>query len=274
MTVERNMAYGLRIRGLPKADIARRVREAADLLGIGALLDRRPRQLSGGQRQRVAMGRAIVREPALFLFDEPLSNLDARLRVQMRAEIRRLQRRLGVTSLFVTHDQTEAMTLGDRLVVMHAGHAAQVATPMEIWARPADTFVAGFIGSPSMNLLEAALADEGRAAKLRAGPALRFADGPRPGPEGRRLLLGARPEHLRTAGEGEDGALDVALELVEPLGSESVLHGRLRSGEALTARVAGAVPAERKALRLSIPPAEAHVFDAETGRRLDAAGPG
>jgi sn-glycerol 3-phosphate transport system ATP-binding protein len=134
--------------------------------------------------------------------------------------------------------------------------------------------VAGFIGSPSMNLLEAALADEGRAAKLRAGPALRFADGPRPGPEGRRLLLGARPEHLRTAGEGEDGALDVALELVEPLGSESVLHGRLRSGEALTARVAGAVPAERKALRLSIPPAEAHVFDAETGRRLDAASPG
>ena len=175
MTVERNMAYGLRIRGLPKPEIARRVREAAELLGIGALLDRRPRQLSGGQRQRVAMGRAIVREPALFLFDEPLSNLDARLRVQMRAEIRRLQRRLGVTSLFVTHDQTEAMTLGDRLVVMHAGHAAQVATPMEIWARPADTYVAGFIGSPSMNLLDAAL---GRgwprgAAAGRAEPALR-----------------------------------------------------------------------------------------------------
>ena len=170
MTVERNMAYGLRIRGLPKPEIARRVREAAELLGIGALLDRRPRQLSGGQRQRVAMGRAIVREPALFLFDEPLSNLDARLRVQMRAEIRRLQRRLGVTSLFVTHDQTEAMTLGDRLVVMHAGHAAQVATPMEIWARPADTYVAGFIGSPSMNLLDAALAEDGRAARLRAGP--------------------------------------------------------------------------------------------------------
>ena len=175
MTVERNMAYGLRIRGLPKPEIARRVREAAELLGIGALLDRRPRQLSGGQRQRVAMGRAIVREPALFLFDEPLSNLDARLRVQMRAEIRRLQRRLGVTSLFVTHDQTEAMTLGDRLVVMHAGHAAQVATPMEIWARPADTYVAGFIGSPSMNLLEATLAEDGRrgAAAGRAEPALR-----------------------------------------------------------------------------------------------------
>jgi len=270
MTVERNMAYGLRIRGLPKAEIARRVREAAELLGIGALLDRRPRQLSGGQRQRVAMGRAIVREPALFLFDEPLSNLDARLRVQMRAEIRRLQRRLGVTSLFVTHDQTEAMTLGDRLVVMHAGHAAQVATPMEIWARPADTYVAGFIGSPSMNLLEAVLAEDGRAARLRAGPSLRFADGTRPGPQGRRLLVGVRPEHLRPAGAGEDGALDVALELVEPLGSESVLHGRLPSGEALTARVAGAVPAATGALRIAIPPAEAHVFDAESGGRLEA----
>jgi sn-glycerol 3-phosphate transport system ATP-binding protein len=272
MTVERNMAYGLRIRGLPKPEIARRVREAAELLGIGALLDRRPRQLSGGQRQRVAMGRAIVREPALFLFDEPLSNLDARLRVQMRAEIRRLQRRLGVTSLFVTHDQTEAMTLGDRLVVMHAGHAAQVAAPMEIWARPADTYVAGFIGSPSMNLLDATLAEEGRAARLRAGPSLRFADGARPGPEGRRLLVGVRPEHLRPAGAGEDGALDVALELVEPLGSESVLHGRLPSGEALTARVAGAVPVATGALRIAIPPAEAHVFDAESGGRLEAIG--
>jgi sn-glycerol 3-phosphate transport system ATP-binding protein len=277
MTVERNMAYGLRIRGLPKAEIARRVREAADLLGIGTLLDRRPRQLSGGQRQRVAMGRAIVREPALFLFDEPLSNLDARLRVQMRAEIRRLQRRLGVTSLFVTHDQTEAMTLGDRLVVMHAGHAAQVATPMEIWTRPANTFVAGFIGSPSMNLLEAELAEGGRAARLRAGPVLRFADGARPGPDGRRILLGVRPEHLRPAaasdGKGGGGApLDVALELAEPLGSESVLHGRLQSGEAVTARVDGLVSGTEGALRLLIPPAEAHAFDAGSGARLDPVG--
>jgi sn-glycerol 3-phosphate transport system ATP-binding protein len=273
MTVERNMAYGLRIRGLPKAEIARRVGEAAELLGIGALLGRRPRQLSGGQRQRVAMGRAIVREPALFLFDEPLSNLDARLRVQMRAEIRRLQRRLGVTSLFVTHDQTEAMTLGDRLVVMHAGHAAQVATPMEIWARPANTFVAGFIGSPSMNLLEAQLAEEGRAALLRAGPSLRFADGARPGPAGRRLLVGVRPEHLRPVAEGEGGApLDVSLELAEPLGSESVLHGRLASGEAVTARVPGLVAGVEGALRLSIQASEAHVFDAETGARLDPIG--
>src|SRR4051812_26524282 len=197
MTVAQNMGYGLRIRGLPKPEVARRVQEAAALLGIEALLERRPRQLSGGQRQRVAMGRAIVREPKLFLFDEPLSNLDAKLRVQMRAEIRRLQQRLGVTSLFVTHDQVEAMTLGDRLVVMHQGHAAQVATPMEIWARPADTYVAGFIGSPSMNFLGGRLAEGGRAVALDAGPVIRFADGPRPGPEGMALTIGIRPEHLR-----------------------------------------------------------------------------
>ncbi|MCE2762796.1 MAG: sn-glycerol-3-phosphate ABC transporter ATP-binding protein UgpC, partial [Acetobacteraceae bacterium] len=160
MRVFDNMAYGLRIRGLAKEDIKRRVQEAADLLGLSALLDRRPRELSGGQRQRVAMGRAIVREPKLFLFDEPLSNLDAKLRVAMRAEIKRLQRRLGVTSLFVTHDQVEAMTLGDRLVVMHEGRAAQIASPMEIFERPADTYVAGFIGSPAMNFLPATITED------------------------------------------------------------------------------------------------------------------
>src|SRR4051812_44306870 len=226
MTVAQNMAYGLRIRGLPRAEIDRRVQESAGLLGIGALLDRRPRQLSGGQRQRVAMGRAIVREPKLFLFDEPLSNLDAKLRVQMRAEIRRLQRRLGVTSLYVTHDQVEAMTLGDRLVVMHQGHAAQVATPMEVWARPADTYVGAFIGSPAMNLLQATLTPGGAAAALRAGATLPFADGVRPGPEGRRLLVGIRPEHVRPAPAG----LPLAVELREPLGSETLLHGTLPGG--------------------------------------------
>src|SRR3954468_8259678 len=153
MTVFDNMAYGLRIRGLSRAEIGTRVQEAADLLGLRGLLGRRPRQLSGGQRQRVAMGRAIVRNPKLFLFDEPLSNLDAKLRVQMRAEIRRLQRRLGVTSLYVTHDQVEAMTLGDRLLILHEGRPAQLATPMAVFERPADTYVAGFIGSPTMNFL-------------------------------------------------------------------------------------------------------------------------
>ncbi|MDE2201008.1 MAG: ATP-binding cassette domain-containing protein, partial [Rhodospirillales bacterium] len=157
MSVFDNMAYGLRIRGLSKAEIARRVGDTATLLGLETLLQRRPRQLSGGQRQRVAMGRAIVREPKLFLFDEPLSNLDAKLRVTMRAEIRRLQRRMAVTSLYVTHDQVEAMTLGDRLLVLHQGRAVQLATPMEVFERPADTYVAGFIGAPSMNFLPATL---------------------------------------------------------------------------------------------------------------------
>jgi ABC-type Fe3+/spermidine/putrescine transport system ATPase subunit len=162
------MAYGLRNRRMPEPEIDTRVQEAARILELTAMLDRKPRQLSGGQRQRVAMGRAIVRQPLLFLFDEPLSNLDAKLRVQMRAEIRRLQQRLGVTSLFVTHDQVEAMTLGDRLVVMHEGRAAQIAPPMEVWGSPADTYVAGFIGSPAMNFLAAVV--EAGGARLAAGP--------------------------------------------------------------------------------------------------------
>src|SRR5579862_6719626 len=187
MTAFDNMAYGLRIRGLSREEISRRVEEAAGLLGLGPLLQRKPRQLSGGQRQRVAMGRAIVREPKLFLFDEPLSNLDATLRVTMRAEIRRLQRRMGVTSLYVTHDQVEAMTLGDRLLVLHQGRPAQLATPLEVFERPADTYVAGFIGAPAMNFLPATLARDGSAAQLAAGPLVPFADGPREGPDGHKL---------------------------------------------------------------------------------------
>src|ERR1700738_2061486 len=192
MTVFDNMAYGLRIRGLSKNDIRARVEESAGPLGLGALLDRKPRQLSGGQRQRVAMGRAIVREPKLFLFDEPLSNLDATLRVRTRAEIRRLQRRLGVTSLYVTHDQVEAMTWGDRLLVLHQGRPAQLATPMEVFDRPADTYVAGFIGAPAMNFLPAVLTDSASAAKLEAGPLLRFVGGQRKGADGKALIIGIR----------------------------------------------------------------------------------
>ena len=192
MSVFDNMAYGLKIRGLPKAEIRQRVQEAADLLSIGQLLERKPRQLSGGQRQRVAMGRAIVRHPKLFLFDEPLSNLDAKLRVQMRAEIRRLQKRLAVT-----HDQVEAMTLGDRLVVMHEGRAAQVGTPMEVWSKPADTYVASFIGSPAMNFLPATLVDGGAAARLSGGTVWRFADGGRPGGEGHQKGRLRAPQGLK-----------------------------------------------------------------------------
>ena len=166
MSVYDNMAYGLKIRGMPKDEIDRRVRKAAKTLELGTFLERRPRQLSGGQRQRVAMGRAIVREPAVFLFDEPLSNLDAKLRVQMRLEIKRLQRELAVTSIYVTHDQVEAMTLADRLIVMNAGVADQIGTPMDVYDRPASVFVAGFIGSPAMNFLAAKVGQGGRSVDL------------------------------------------------------------------------------------------------------------
>ena len=265
MTVFANMAYGLKIRGMGKAEIQRRVAAAADILGIGPLLERRPKQLSGGQRQRVAMGRAIVREPALFLFDEPLSNLDAKLRVQMRAEIRRLQRRLGVTSLFVTHDQVEAMTLGDRLVVMNAGRPAQVAPPMEIFSRPADTYVAGFIGSPAMNFIPASLDQGNAAARLPDGTLIPFADGPRPGAAGMPITLGLRPEHVEP-GDGP-GCIPLSVELIEPLGSETVVHGRSAGGMAVTARMPGAFLGDRLPVRL--PPAHLHVFDADTGHRID-----
>jgi sn-glycerol 3-phosphate transport system ATP-binding protein len=266
MSVFQNMAYGLKIRRLPKDEIARRVQAAADILGIGPLLTRKPKQLSGGQRQRVAMGRAIVREPALFLFDEPLSNLDAKLRVQMRAEIRRLQRRLGVTSLFVTHDQVEAMTLGDRLVVMNAGRAVQVAPPMEIFSRPADTYVAGFIGSPAMNFIPATLETGGTGARLSSGAVIPFADGARAGAAGTALTLGLRPEHV-SPGDGPD-SIPLAVELIEPLGSETVVHGRAADGLAITARLPGAFTGSTLPVRL--PPSELHVFDAGSGRRLDA----
>ncbi|MFC0407381.1 sn-glycerol-3-phosphate ABC transporter ATP-binding protein UgpC [Roseomonas elaeocarpi] len=267
MTVFDNMAYGLKIRGMPKPEIATRVQSAADILGIGALLERRPRQLSGGQRQRVAMGRAIVREPALFLFDEPLSNLDAKLRVQMRAEIRRLQQRLRVTSIFVTHDQVEAMTLGDRLVVMREGRAAQVATPMEVWSRPADTGVATFIGSPSMNLFPATLEEGGAAAVTRTGLRLPFADGARRGGAGMPLTLGLRPEHV-VPGDGP-GAVPLSVDLIEPLGSETVVHGTAPDGSVLTVRVAG--PFSGATLPVQLPPASLHVFDGGTGLRMEAA---
>jgi sn-glycerol 3-phosphate transport system ATP-binding protein len=265
MTVFENMAYGLRIRGLAREEIRRRVDEAAALLGLPELLNRKPRQLSGGQRQRVAMGRAIVREPKLFLFDEPLSNLDATLRVRTRAEIRRLQRRLGVTSLFVTHDQVEAMTLGDRLLVLHQGRPAQFATPMEVFERPADTYVAGFIGAPAMNFLPAILTDGGAGAKLEAGPLLHFVDGRRHHPDGRALIVGIRPEHVRI----DPAGMPVRIDLVEPLGSETLVHGRLAApGETnLTIRVAGKAP-DGEIFAISLPPEEIHVFDAVTGLRL------
>jgi sn-glycerol 3-phosphate transport system ATP-binding protein len=258
MSVFDNMAYGLRIRGLSRGDISRRVEEAADLLGIGQLLSRKPRQLSGGQRQRVAMGRAIVREPKLFLFDEPLSNLDAKLRVQMRAEIRRLQRRLGVTSLYVTHDQVEAMTLGDRLLILNEGRPAQLATPMEVFERPADLYVAGFVGSPTMNFLPGRLVHDGAAIQLDAGPVIAM-----PSPRrGDRVVLGIRPEHLVMPGD----SFSVSVDLIEPLGSETLLHGE---AVPIVVKAQGVVGAA-DTVSVSIQADMAHVFDAATGVRIDA----
>jgi len=260
MTVFDNMAYGLRIRGLGRAAIAAQVQEVAGLLGISALLERRPRQLSGGHRQRVAMGRAIVRQPKLFLFDEPLSNLDAKLRVQMRAEIRRLQRRLGVTSLYVTHDQVEAMTLGDRLLILHEGRPVQLATPMEVWQRPADMYVAGFIGAPAMNFLAGAVLADGHVVQLECGGSValpgRYAAGP--------IMLGVRPEHVSVAAEG----VALQVELVEPLGSETLVHGRTSDGTSLLAKLPGAATIT-EALTVTLDPAELHVFDRVSGARFE-----
>jgi sn-glycerol 3-phosphate transport system ATP-binding protein len=202
-----------------------------------------------------------VRDPKLFLFDEPLSNLDAKLRVQMRAEIRKLQRRLGVTSLYVTHDQVEAMTLGDRLLILHEGTPAQLATPMEIFDSPADTYVAGFVGSPTMNFLPGRLVHEGTAVQLDAGLLVPL-NGHRPGDN---VTLGVRPEHLRLGGEG----LTLSVDLVEPLGSETLVHGRIVGGNAepIVVKVPGAVvPAE--AVTVSVQADQVHVFDAKTGRRI------
>ena len=267
MTVFDNMAYGLRIRGMAKDEIQARVQSAAEMLGLVPLLTRKPRQLSGGQRQRVAMGRAIVRQPKLFLFDEPLSNLDAKLRVQMRADIRRLQRRMGVTSLYVTHDQVEAMTLGDRLLVLHQGRPVQLATPMEVFENPANTYVAGFIGAPSMNMFPATLSHGGTAAAFSPGQVIPFADGRRPGADGRKLILGIRPEHVAIDADG----MVLQIDLIEPLGSETVVIGRLQDGELFSVKLPGAAPAG-ESMAVSIPAAHLHVFDAETGLRLDPAG--
>ena len=260
MTVEQNMAYGLRIRGMAKAAIRGRVQQTADLLGLGSLLARRPRELSGGQRQRVAMGRAIVREPKLFLFDEPLSNLDAALRVQMRAEIRQLQRRLGVTSLYVTHDQVEAMTLGDRLLVLHLGVPVQCAPPMEVFARPATTYVAGFIGAPAMNLLAATVEADGHFARLVAGHRLSL---PHRAPPASSLTVGIRPEQVGLA----PGGLPMHVDLVEPLGSETLVHGHLADGTPLLVKQPGALPVGEQ-LSVAFPAEALHLFSGETGRRL------
>ena len=247
MSVFDNMAYGLKIAGTPKDEIRERVESAAKLLQLEPYLQRRPRELSGGQRQRVAMGRAIVRKPAVFLFDEPLSNLDAKLRVQMRLEIKQLQRELGVTALYVTHDQVEAMTLADRMIVMNAGVTDQVGKPLEVYARPQTEFVAGFIGSPPMNFLDAA----------RLG---------RDVPEGTKL--GVRPEHMAPAAKGKAKASGQVL-YAEALGAESLVHVKLDSGELVTMRLDGSAPAAAEGESMAIAwDREAETLFGKDGRRL------
>ena len=264
MSVFDNMAYGLKIAGLPKAEIRSRVDKAARILALDGLLERRPRQLSGGQRQRVAMGRAIVRQPQVFLFDEPLSNLDAKLRAQTRLEIRKLHAELGITSLFVTHDQVEAMTLAQRMIVMNAGRVEQIGTPEEVYACPASTFVAGFIGSPPMNLLT------GRAegGEFVCGD-LRL---PLPGPAPREceLLLGLRPEHAgHPDGAASGTGWPLRVELVEMLGAERLVHGRL-GGQDFTWRLDATLPAPRHGSTqwLQPPAGHLHWFDPTTSRRI------
>jgi len=263
MSVFDNMAYGLKISGVPRAEIRQRVDEAARLLQLGELLVRKPRQLSGGQRQRVAMGRAIVRKPAAFLFDEPLSNLDAKLRVQMRLEIKQLQRRLATTSLYVTHDQVEAMTLGDLLVVMNAGVAEQIAPPLEVYERPATLFVAGFIGSPAMNFLPATVEADGLT--LDGGERVPWAD--LAALAGRKVTLGVRPEHLLPSA---GGPLHLHVVLVETLGADTLAHGTLGPvGPACAVRLPGsAMPAAGEVLPLAPAPGALHLFDPESGKRL------
>jgi len=225
------------------------------------LLDRKPRQLSGGQRQRVAMGRAIVRDPKVFLFDEPLSNLDAQLRVQMRVEIKRLQQELTTTSLYVTHDQVEAMTLADRLIVMNSGHADQIGPPLELYDRPATLFVAGFIGSPAMNRIAGRLGEGGvvigEIVLPVNGVAARM---------GQAVTVGLRPEHLELA--GECGPIPLRIDLLERLGADTIVHGRLPDGTAMVARTAGAAPLSLgEVARFSIDPGNLHLFDSETSHR-------
>jgi len=260
MSVRQNMGYGLKIAGLARDRIEAKVAEAARLLELESLLDRKPRQLSGGQRQRVAMGRAIVREPAVFLFDEPLSNLDAKLRVQMRLEIRELQSKLGVTSLYVTHDQVEAMTMADRMIVMNEGVAEQIGTPLEVYETPETLFAAQFIGSPAMNIFDARV-DGGKVSfgdvvlgRTKAG------DGD--------VKLGIRPEHLVP---DEKGGIEVSLQIAEPLGANTLLHGRIAgSDRAITASLPGvhAINPDRDSRRFSVRSEHIHLFDPVSGMRL------
>ena len=270
MSVYRNMSYALRISRTPKEEIDRRVQEAARILQLEDLLDRRPGQLSGGQRQRVAMGRAIVREPAVFLFDEPLSNLDAKLRVQMRIEIRRLHDNLGATSIYVTHDQIEAMTLADRLIVMNSGNAEQIGAPLEVYESPATAFVAGFIGSPPMNFLSGRVSEDGSSVTLSEGQTVPVSGADLGAYAGCEVTVGIRPEHLIAADAGDE-RLTVKIDLVEALGADTLLYGEV-GGKQVVARAPHDVRTRTgEVVHWALAPGKVHVFDPTSGLRI--AGP-
>ncbi|WP_099065492.1 sn-glycerol-3-phosphate import ATP-binding protein UgpC [Serratia sp. BW106] len=267
MSVYDNMAYGLKIRGFGKQHIQQRVEEAARILELEPLLQRKPRELSGGQRQRVAMGRAIVREPAVFLFDEPLSNLDAKLRVQMRLELQQLHRRLKTTSLYVTHDQVEAMTLAQRVIVMNKGVAEQIGTPSEVYQRPASLFVASFIGSPAMNLLPGTLSADGSQLRLADGMMLNL---PQAKAQwgGRPLTLGIRPEHIQLTTE-QQGGVPLVLQTLELLGADNMAHGQWGGHGVITRLSHETMPAAGSTLYLQLPAQALHFFDTDSGLRME-----
>jgi multiple sugar transport system ATP-binding protein len=267
MTVAENMAFSLKLKGVPQAEQKKRVADAAASLGLAPLLDRYPRQLSGGQRQRVAMGRAIVRDPQVFLFDEPLSNLDAKLRVAMRAEIKELHQRLKTTTIYVTHDQIEAMTMADKIVVMHDGIVEQIGAPLELYDRPANRFVAGFIGSPSMNFIDGQIVDGGLA--LPSGAVLPLEARPNL-QSGAKMTYGIRPEHLQVAPAGTVGAIPATVSVLEPTGSDTTLLAKTEGGSitvVLRDRVS-LKPGEAVALKPFAH--QAHLFD-EQGKRVASA---
>ncbi|WP_034460496.1 sn-glycerol-3-phosphate import ATP-binding protein UgpC [Buttiauxella noackiae] len=266
MSVEENMAWGLKIRGMGKGHIQQKVAEAARILELDGLLKRRPRELSGGQRQRVAMGRAIVRDPAVFLFDEPLSNLDAKLRVQMRLELQQLHRRLKTTSLYVTHDQVEAMTLAQRVMVMNKGIAEQIGTPVEVYERPASRFVASFIGSPAMNLLEGNISDDGTRFELAGGMALPLGNAANL-QRGRAVTLGIRPEHIALSSQTA-GGVPFVVDTLEMLGADNLVHGRWGEQKMVVRLAHQERPQPGSTLWLYLPENHLHFFDKENGQRL------
>jgi multiple sugar transport system ATP-binding protein len=257
MTVRENLQFGLKMRHVERSEMNRRVDSAAEILGITHLLDRKPKDLSGGQRQRVAVGRAIVRQPAVFLFDEPLSNLDAKLRVQMRAEITRLQQTLGTTSVYVTHDQVEAMTMGQRIAVMREGRLQQVGKPLEVYETPANVFVAQFIGTPPMNLFRASVEDGMLRSESFSLPLPRALDA-------REVIVGIRPEHL---GRG-NASIAVRVDMVEPIGHESIVYASAGNEKLVAIFEPHAAPRAGETLTLPVDPARFHLFDAASEKRI------